>query len=113
MHGKEGRTNRELAAYPSGTASPPGSDQAVTKTAWPLGPQISIRQLNRRLCMLETIPVLSYKDNKLYIGDIENRYFGHGKTRVRNFGGGKSPCGLGRPRPGLAKLRVSLERHSC
>ena len=35
------------------------------------------------------------------------------KPRVRNFAGGKSPCGLGRPRPRLAKLRVSLERHSC
>ena len=35
------------------------------------------------------------------------------KPRVRNFAGGKNPCGLGRPRPGLAKLTVSLERHSC
>ena len=40
-------------------------------------------------------------------------YFGGRKTRVRNFAGGKSPCGLGRPGPRLAKLRVSLERHSC
>ena len=25
----------------------------------------------------------------------------------------KTPAGMGTPRPGLAKLRVSLERHSC
>ena len=42
------------------------------------------------------------------------RDFGGGKTSVRNFAGGKIPCGLGRPRHGLAKLRVAfLLRENC
>ena len=33
---------------------------------------------------------------------------------MRNFAGGKGPGGLGRPRPGLAKLRVAfLLRENC
>ena len=33
------------------------------------------------------------------------------KPRIRTLGGEKAPAGMGTPRPGFAKLRVSLERH--
>ena len=43
----------------------------------------------------------------------KDRHFGRGKPSVHNFAGGKKPCGLWRPHPGLAKLRASSERHFC
>ena len=49
----------------------------------------------------------------MYLLHKENHVLVAEKPRVRNFAGGKSPCGLGKPSPRLAKLRVSLERHSC
>ena len=52
---------------------------------------------------------LSYRETLNYIFEIMTvAVLAAEKPGLRNFAGGKSPGGLGRPRPGIAKLRVAL-----